>query len=143
MKIRTLEQINFFAQKPDWNHTQEIEIIDTVFVTQKKFIDGKFEPITIAKTFGIATLTSKRHDITITFTQNFSFTNEADLRTKGANGREIWSITGVTLTNCDYEAINAHCLADYLPPQFSNIDYSGLDYSICDNWYLKKSNKTE
>lgn len=136
MKIISLPEFEALLALNNWNHEQHHEVIEYLNRQIEKWDDENesCDLVDIHHVFGCASKTSTLNGITIIYTEGFNYVEyDPDSLSVGTEGQDdVWSIEGIAVYE-DGCALDAHELTDYLPPEFSNIDYSVLQIARINN----------
>jgi len=133
MQTMTLSEFKALLESPDWTHASEVEVIDHID-RQVEGWDDEDDDIPgwhcVSHTFGWGAHIATLGEISIRYEEGFNYDdNDVDSFASGTEGLdEVWSVEGLTVVDDenDDEEVGAHDLADHLPPEFEQIDYSGL-----------------
>lgn len=131
MNTITITELKALLARSDWEHDDDVEIIDRVIEDSEDWDAAGEELVHIEITFvwGAATVTSRLGDIEIVYTEGFSFDEGyEDSFSAGTEGQDsIWELSGVTVVDDDGDELDIQELADLIPEKFSEVDYSGLE----------------
>ena len=128
MNTITISEFKNLIANKDWHREQKHEVVG-IDPRCEKNASGRLVATDVYIVWGFASKTSILNGIEITYAEAFEHEecNLASLTTTTERiEEEVWHIDGVNVVDEDGNWIDPHDLAEFLPADFSSIDYSGL-----------------
>lgn len=127
----SIEVFEILAACDGWHREHDWDIVDRVDRQIEEWDDEEesLVRLEIPNAWGWASKISKLGSFTVTYTEGFNFDQyDPESLTTGTDGMDVvWTVEGITVIDEDGDEMDAHELADYLPPAFSSIDYGMLE----------------
>lgn len=126
MKTITLAEFEELIEHEDWAHSQEVLVMEESF--REEWDDESFEIVIITGGYGTVQKISVLDSVKITYAEHFEFDDFEPRSLKIHDvGDYEWSIEGVEVVESeDGEEQDILDLREYLPAEFSEIDYAFL-----------------
>jgi hypothetical protein len=131
MKTISIAEFKSLLERKDWQREQDYEILERGIRQIEEWDDeNSLKRIDISYAWGWASKISMLDGIKITYTEYFQYDEyEPDSLAAGESIGldDEWVVEGVVVVDDDGDPLEVYELADYLPAEFSDIDYSVLD----------------